>query len=214
MSSSPPVIPPATDAFCPPPVRTPIPTAAGDTADVWAAGPGQSLAWKLLWLESDSYPQGKDLYDAVLLAERVFLPRAILEQTLRDDRNAFLPNTAAEVVGRWTVDWENFSREYPWATGDAATWKARLVTALAPTYATCAQPAQSVLFDPAWLTPDVSGITQGIIENRAFDRLPILADALEDAGCDNAVVLGHCRANSPHAGRCWVVAALAGMRLD
>jgi hypothetical protein len=46
---------------------------------------------------------------------------------------------------------------------------------------------------PAWLTPTVVGIAQGIYYDRAFDRLPILADALEEAGCSNADILAHCR---------------------
>jgi len=45
----------------------------------------------------------------------------------------------------------------------------------------------------AWNDATVKRIAEGIYEERAFDRLPILADALEDAGCDNAAVLGHCR---------------------
>ncbi len=40
---------------------------------------------------------------------------------------------------------------------------------------------------------------------RAFDRMPILADALEESGCDSADVLSHCRGPGPHARGCWVV---------
>jgi hypothetical protein len=40
---------------------------------------------------------------------------------------------------------------------------------------------------------------------RAFDRMPILADALQDAGCDNEDVLNHCRGSGPHVRGCWVV---------
>jgi hypothetical protein len=42
-------------------------------------------------------------------------------------------------------------------------------------------------------------------EERAFERLPILADALQDAGCENADILDHCRGPGPHARGCWVV---------
>jgi hypothetical protein len=52
---------------------------------IWMAIKAESLAWKLLWLASDSHPQAKDLYDAVLLAEAVSLPRTLLEQTINDD---------------------------------------------------------------------------------------------------------------------------------
>jgi hypothetical protein len=51
---------------------------------------------------------------------------------------------------------------------------------------------------------------QQIYEDRAFDRLPILADALEDAGCTNPAILDHCRGPGPHARGCWVVDLLLG----
>ncbi|MCE9566168.1 MAG: DUF6331 family protein [Planctomycetes bacterium] len=64
--------------------------------------------------------------------------------------------------------------------------------------------------EPQWLTSTVTQLTQGIYDDRAFDRLPILADALQDAGCDNADVLNHCRENGPHARGCWVVDMVLG----
>ena len=53
-------------------------------------------------------------------------------------------------------------------------------------------------------------MAQIIYADRAFDRLPILADALEDAGCDNADILAHCRGPGPHVRGCWVVDLLLG----
>jgi hypothetical protein len=53
-------------------------------------------------------------------------------------------------------------------------------------------------------------LATGIYDERAFDRLPILADALEEAGCDNADVLAHCRGDGPHARGCWVVDGVLG----
>jgi len=53
-------------------------------------------------------------------------------------------------------------------------------------------------------------IAQGIREDRAFERLPILADALEEAGCNNAAILEHCRAPGKHGRCCWVVDLLLG----
>jgi hypothetical protein len=68
-----------------------------------------------------------------------------------------------------------------------------------------------VTVDPRWLTSDVVALAGGIYDERAFDRLPILADALQDAGCDNADILDHCRdPHLTHVRGCWVVDLLLG----
>ena len=51
---------------------------------------------------------------------------------------------------------------------------------------------------------------QAIYDEPAFDRLPILADAVTDAGCDNADILTHCRGDGRHVRGCWVVDLLLG----
>ena len=48
-------------------------------------------------------------------------------------------------------------------------------------------------------------LAQAKYEESAFDRLPILADALEEAGCSNADMLDHCRGNDQHVRDCWPV---------
>jgi hypothetical protein len=64
--------------------------------------------------------------------------------------------------------------------------------------------------DPRWLTSAVLGLAKAMYAERAFDRLPILADALEEAGCDDEAVLSHCRQDREHARGCWVVDLLLG----
>jgi hypothetical protein len=67
--------------------------------------------------------------------------------------------------------------------------------------------------DPAWLSwrdRTIPKLAQAIYDDRAFDRLPILADALEDAGCTDADILGHCRRPGPHVRGCWVVDLMLG----
>jgi hypothetical protein len=49
-----------------------------------------------------------------------------------------------------------------------------------------------------------------IDDERAFDQLPVLADALEEAGCTDAAILAHCRGPGPHVRGCWVVDLLLG----
>jgi hypothetical protein len=71
-------------------------------------------------------------------------------------------------------------------------------------------PFRPVAVDPNWLTSTVLALAQGIYEERAFDRLPILADALQDAGCDNEDILNHCRDIGPHARGCCVVDLVLG----
>jgi hypothetical protein len=57
----------------------------------------------------------------------------------------------------------------------------------------------------AWNDGVVVKLAQGIYEDRAFDHLPILADALEEAGCDDAAILDHLRGGGPHTRGCWPV---------
>jgi hypothetical protein len=71
-------------------------------------------------------------------------------------------------------------------------------------------PFRPVTLAPAWLTSNVTALAQSIYTDRAFDRLPILADALEDAGCDNADILEHCRQPGEHVRGCWVVDLILG----
>jgi hypothetical protein len=64
--------------------------------------------------------------------------------------------------------------------------------------------------EPGWLTSDVLALAHGIYEERAFDRMPILADALQDAGCGYVNILDHCRGPGPHVRGCWVVDLVLG----
>jgi hypothetical protein len=74
-------------------------------------------------------------------------------------------------------------------------------------------PFRDTAIDPAWLRWNdgtVRKIAQGIYKDRAFDRLPILHDALMDAGCDDETILAHCRDPEGHVRGCWVIDALLG----
>jgi hypothetical protein len=71
-------------------------------------------------------------------------------------------------------------------------------------------PFRSVALDPAWETPQILALSRAIYDERTFDRLLVLADALEDAGCRDADILGHCRGPGPHARGCWVVDLILG----
>jgi hypothetical protein len=71
-------------------------------------------------------------------------------------------------------------------------------------------PSRPAADDPAWLTSTSASLARAIYAERAFDRLPILADALEEAGCDDADVLAHCRGDGPHARGCWALDLVLG----
>lgn len=73
-------------------------------------------------------------------------------------------------------------------------------------------PFRPTAIDPRWRTSDVTALARGIYEDWAFDRLPLLADALMDAGCDNEDLLAHCRSDGPHVRGCWVVDAVLDKR--
>jgi hypothetical protein len=66
-------------------------------------------------------------------------------------------------------------------------------------------PFRPVSLDPSWRTPDVRTLAGGIYEERVFNRLPYLADALEEAGCTDRTILDHCRDGGEHWRGCWVV---------
>jgi hypothetical protein len=62
-----------------------------------------------------------------------------------------------------------------------------------------------------WRTSDVLALARGIHHDQAYDRMPILADALQDAGCDDGTVLAHCREGKGHVRGCWVVDLAMGV---
>jgi hypothetical protein len=71
-------------------------------------------------------------------------------------------------------------------------------------------PFRPIVFDPAWCSETVVALANGIYADRAFDRMPILADALQEAGCDNTDILNHCRGAGPHVRGCWVIDLVLG----
>ena len=71
-------------------------------------------------------------------------------------------------------------------------------------------PFRSVIFPPSWRTSTAVALAAQMYESRDFSAMPILADALQDAGCDNADILDHCRHEGPHVRGCWVVDLVLG----
>jgi hypothetical protein len=61
-----------------------------------------------------------------------------------------------------------------------------------------------------WLTPDVAALAQAIYDGRLFGNLPVLADALEEAGCADRELVAHLRGPGPHVLGCWALDAVLG----
>ncbi|MCI0704151.1 MAG: hypothetical protein L0241_24095 [Planctomycetia bacterium] len=67
-------------------------------------------------------------------------------------------------------------------------------------------PCRYIPFSSSWRTDTALSLARQMYESREFSAMPILADALQDAGCDNEEVLNHCRDDQQqHVRGCWVV---------
>ncbi len=73
-------------------------------------------------------------------------------------------------------------------------------------------PLKTVPRAPAWLTPPIVEHARRIYQEGSFEELPILADALEEAGCTNSDILDHCRGPGQHVRGCWVLDLLTGRK--
>lgn len=103
-----------------------------------------ALAWKLLWqqIESDEHDhdrgaRGKDLYDAVLLAEdsRTNLTTSLFSEIASDFQDGQYSSVGPDDIRGWTVDWDAFQNEHPWVAGSAQDWQERLFSALTSMFA-------------------------------------------------------------------------------
>jgi hypothetical protein len=97
-------------------------------------------------------------------------------------------------------------RIVPEVTADSSTERAAHCTLLRDIFG---NPFRPVAADPSWFTAAVT-LAGTMYAERAFGRLPILADALEDAGCPNAELLAHLRGPGPHVRGCWALDLVLG----
>ena len=72
-------------------------------------------------------------------------------------------------------------------------------------------PFRSIAFSPSWRTGMVRALAHTIYEAREFSAMPILADALQDAGCEDVGLLGHRRSPRPHVRGCRTIAKSVGV---
>jgi len=141
-------------------------------------------------------------------ARRVYAQAALVaQQTVAAD----LPNRGVQSNSDYTA------YAYAWANDDsgaASPDDSPTIQALRETHLRLQEaifrdivgvPFRPVAFDARWRTADVVGLARAAYEDGAFGRLPMLADALMDAGCDDDAILAHCRGPGPHARGCWVM---------
>ncbi|RAG82487.1 nucleotidyl transferase AbiEii/AbiGii toxin family protein [Streptacidiphilus pinicola] len=159
-------------------------------ARLLAVSPGLSLAWKLKWLVTDAYPQGKDLYDAMLLAEYGPIPYELVGAAF----------TTADLTEVWTpprpgdldqlaeqVDWEPFVADHPALPTDLDEVIGRLRRALAPMFR--GLPARGEPEHPLYVACLVRRLRAERAAFAADPDLPALLGRLADQGLSVAVAV-------------------------
>jgi hypothetical protein len=170
---------------------------------------------------SERYADGES-GTADLEAARRAVGREILSGENRAGQDAgsrmAAPEVETAVIGVVSVYITRLARQVAWAARRAARSAAAdnpRATFVRHGREQCAllrdlfgNPFQPVSLDPSWLSwqgGTIPKLAQSIYEDRAYERLPILADALEEAGCVNENILNHCRKPDVHVRGCWVV---------
>ncbi|MCI0701763.1 MAG: hypothetical protein L0241_11825 [Planctomycetia bacterium] len=130
----------------------------------------------------------------------------LVDRTLTGSRNTWanLPHQLAEVIANEESE-EPRSDLYQWAYLDEQEEQMKLLRDI------FGNPFRAVDFSSEWRTDTALSLARQMYESREFSAMPILADALQDAGCDNDDVLNHCRdAKQIHVRGCWVVDLVLG----
>jgi hypothetical protein len=186
--------------------------------------------WHLLSADSrHAVEVSEECADQMMAYNDIRAKRLLLENTYTPDlqRNPILPNDAAYMAAWWML---GDTLEYPttflakvavsWASTAIAVSSNRNGEDTHDAYEDKCQcellrdivgnPFRAVAFDPIWRTDTTVSLARSMYDSRHFDALPILGDALEEAGCDNAAMIDHCRGPGPHVRGCWVVDLLLG----
>jgi hypothetical protein len=126
------------------------------------------------------------------------------------------PTSTALWTAAWVADWKVVNAASQAVSGVEVLegrsdgLRTRLCTIIRDIFG---NPFRPVAINPAWLAWNdgtVQKMAQAIYEERAFDRMPILADALEEAGCTDEQILMHLRGGGEHYCGCWVIDLLLG----
>jgi hypothetical protein len=143
-------------------------------------------------------------YAAEYVLQAVSAQRGLREYGPRPPPPAEEPTTTFE---QFVADWHDYGdhREY---VSDPHPEQHRQVALL---HDIVGNPFRRVEIDPAWRTTDVLGLARRVYHSRDFGAMPILADALQEAGCENEDILNHCRdEHATHVRGCRVVDLVLG----
>jgi hypothetical protein len=162
---------------------------------------------------------GEQYADRLVSWEEVIKVEGAADEVVRQNWDQSVESAAAHAAALTAVLWAPVT----WVATETASWVARYGESVQSEEQRSQATILRDLFGPhpfrhqqldssvlAWRDGTVTKLAQAIYEERAFDRLPILADALEDAGCTNADILTHCRQPGEHVRGCWVVDLLLG----
>jgi hypothetical protein len=154
------------------------------------------------WADTSNYYWGRN--EAADAAHRALHSTTIAGAELGRGSDGYQPGMQASAVANSVLIQTASAVESDYQNSPERPAQAALIRCLA------GNPFRPAAFDPAWRTATVVALAEGIYEERAFDRMPILADALQEAGCEDAEVLDHCRGPGPHGRGCRVIDLLLG----
>jgi hypothetical protein len=126
--------------------------------------------------------------------------RNVVEAIVSDDRHSLMPKNFGDMTA-WLAFTHERKRSIEHAERTIQTTLLRDIVG---------NPFRPLNFDPSWQTLSAVRLAQSIYDERAFDKMPELADALERAGCHDEAILGHCREPGEHVRGCWVVDLVLG----
>jgi hypothetical protein len=161
-----------------------------------------------VWLSCDAYNRelASKLEDTLETVWEGANPDSLL--AIREQFNSVALQTAAASLAVEVArpDYKTWAPQFPATLPESdRLWASQLIREL------FGNPFHPITFDPKWRTDTVALLAEGMYESRDFSAMPILADALQDAGCDNDEILHHCRnPKQVHVRGCWLVDRVLG----
>lgn len=165
---------------------------------------GSRKALEVIERYADGMASEADLESATTLALEPVLARSFCSRSPKPSAGEAVPGAVWYAANR-AISWEKTTRYVAEMTARANDLKAEQKVQAVLLRDIFGNPYRPVVVERSWLSPKVVGLAQAIYDDRAFDRLPVLAAALEEAGCNDAAILSHCRQAGPHFRGCWVV---------